>query len=424
MKLTSRIANSLRGRRDGTPQAGRLVYPRPQDRWRDYPGDGLTPSRLARILKAADDGALDEAMQLYEQMEEKDAHLFSVAHTRRLALTGLDWQVVSAADVRGGVSRQPAEEAAAYCQEVLAGLHGFEETLQHLSLALGRNLAVTELVWDVVGGRHELVELVPVDFTRLTFGETGEVRILTKEEPYEGIALPPNKFVVHTPHTASGHPSRGGLLRVTALAFIGKQYALKDWLVYAEVFGMPVRVARYEPSATPAEKRELLEMLQSLGTDAAGLFSKAVDLEIVQAGKGASQPPYEAMANFFNREMSKAWLGQTLTSDTAGATGTFATAEIHDRVRQDLRDDDIRKEGRMVRGQILRPLVQMRFGGGAAVPFFRRRLRPAGSLKELAGLLSSAVNDLGLRVPASWAHESLGIPQAAGAEAVVPGGGE
>ena len=44
------------------------------------------------ILRAADTGAVDQAMALFEQMEEKDAHLFSVANTRRLALTGLKFR--------------------------------------------------------------------------------------------------------------------------------------------------------------------------------------------------------------------------------------------------------------------------------------------------------------------------------------------
>ena len=59
--------------------------------------------RLVSILREADEGAVDRAMALFEQMEEKDAHLHSVANTRRLALTGLGWQVVSAAEVQEGV---------------------------------------------------------------------------------------------------------------------------------------------------------------------------------------------------------------------------------------------------------------------------------------------------------------------------------
>src|SRR3972149_2849454 len=74
MKWTQRIVNALR--------SGGTERPRP----------GLTPSRLLAILKEADDGSLSAPIQLFEEMEEKDPHLYAVANTRRLALTGLEWQ--------------------------------------------------------------------------------------------------------------------------------------------------------------------------------------------------------------------------------------------------------------------------------------------------------------------------------------------
>lgn len=401
------------------PSAGRLVQPRKEDFWRDYPADGLTPQRLVSILRAADAGDARAAMELFEQMEEKDAHLHSVAHTRRLGLTGLDWQVVSAAEMSEGADRAAADDAAAYCRESLAAIDRWEETLQHLSLAIGRNIAVAELIWDVGAGGHRLVDVVPVDFARLTFDEFGRVRILTDAERVRGIALPSNKFIVHVPHAASGQPMRGGLLRVSALAWLGKHFAMKDWLIFAEVFGMPVRIARYEPSATPEEKRELLRMLESLGTDAAGIFSKAVELDVIESNRGTPPPPFESICNFMNRELSKAWLGQTLTIETGGQTGTFSTAQIHNQVRLDLREDDIRKEGRTIRRDVLRPLVEMKFGRGAPVPHFRRKLDRPRDLRELADVVSAAVNSLGMRVPTRWAHETLGIPVAAGSEPVL-----
>jgi len=422
MRLTEWVVNAVRGSsRSKPPRPGRLIVPRPEDSWRDYPADGITPSKMAGILRAADDGALDAVMQLYEQMEEKDAHLFSVANTRRVALTGLGWQVISAAELREGVDRAAADEAACYCREKLASLECFDEVLQHLALALGRSVAVAELVWEAEASGHRLAEIMPIDFTRITFDELDRPRILTKDEPVVGIDLPASKFIVHVPQNVSGHPMRGGLSRVTALAFLGKHFAMKDWLVFAEVFGMPVRIARYEPSATPQEKRELLTMLQSLGTDAAGIFSKAVELEIVEPKVNTGPSPYESICNFLNREMSKAWLGQTLTVETIGQSSAFAAADVHDRVRRDLLEDDIRKEGRTIRRDLLRPLTQLRFGRDAPVPFFRRKLDVPRDMRELADVLSTAVNQLGVKVPERWAHDTLGIPVAGDGETVLSG---
>ena len=412
MSVVRRMVNALRGGgRTDRPRPGQLLKTRPEDEWRNYPADGLTPSRLASILRRADAGDLDEPMALFEQMEEKDAHLFSVASTRRLALTGLDWEIISWAEVRQAKDRSRADEVAAYCREALLSMETLGAALQHLSLAIGRNLAVAELVWEESDGELGLACLVPVDFTRLMFNDQGELQILTEAQPSEGMALPLNKFVVHTPHSVSGHPSRGGLLRATALAFLGKQYAVKDWMIFGEVFGMPVRVGKYDPKATAEEKRELLDMLKNLGAEAAGVFSKSVSLEFLEANRGTMGPPYESMVNFFNREMSKAWLGQTLTTDATGSPGSFAVAKIHEQVRQDIREDDIRKEAETVRRDILRPMVRVKFGEGAPVPFFQRRLRGPGDTESLAKMLSVAVNQLGMSVDEQWAHDALGVPR-------------
>jgi phage gp29-like protein len=419
MSLTQRIVSAVRNALGDTPKPGRVIYPRPEDSVRDYPSSGLTPSRLVSILREADDGSLSAPMQLFEEMEEKDPHLHAVANTRRLALTGLQWQVVSAADVHEGVDRTAADEAAAYCREILSRIDSFDEILQHLALAIGRNIAIAEIVWDVAEGSLQPIELIPVDFPRVVFDDLDRVRILTADAPREGIELAHNKFVVHTPHGVSGHPQRGGLLRVTAMVYLAKNMALKDWMIYSEIFGMPVRIARYEPEATAEEKRELINMLESLGSNAAGIFSKAVELQVVEAGVAKTGPPYESLIGFLNREMSKAWLGQTLTTDIAGTTGSVAAARVHELVRKDILVDDIRREGRTIRRDLLRPMTTLHLGAEVPAPFFRRKIEEPQDAMDMASVLDVAVNQLGLKVPRAWAHESLNVPQAAGDEAVL-----
>lgn len=420
MSLTQRIINRLRSS-TGRPRPGPLLVPRAEDSSRDYPSAGLTPSRLAAIFRDADAGALSAAMQLFEEMEEKDPHLYAVANTRRLALTGLEWQVVSAAQVNPAAARGPADEAAAFCREVLSAAESFEAGLQHLSLALGRNIALVELVWEQIGGEFRIAEFVPVDFTRIVFDERDRPRILTADASTDGIEPAPHKFIVHTPHSVSGHPARGGLLRVTALAYLAKHLALKDWMIFGEIFGMPIRIARYEPSASAEEKRELLRMLETLSSNAAGIFSRGVDLQIIEANRDTQDPPYEKLIDFLNREISKAWLGQTLTTDVAGVSGVLSATMVHEQVRKDIRTDDVRKEGQTIRRDVLAPLARFQFGPDVPVPFFTRKPQRPQNVKELSAVLDAAVNRLGVRVPAAWAYEALGIPLPAAGEAVLDG---
>ena len=411
MIWTRRIVNALRSVGRERPKPGVLMTPRPEDSVRDYPSAGLTPSRLAAILREADDGSLATPMQLFEEMEEKDAHLFAVANTRRLALTGLSWEIVSAAEVRDGVDRRPADEAADYCRKVIRSLDTFDEVMQHLSLAVGRNISIAEIVWDFQDGSLQPVDLLPVDFTRIVFDDLDRPRILTEEENRDGIAPPPHKFIIHTPHSVSGHPQRGGLLRVTAMVYLAKNLALKDWMIFSEIFGMPIRIGRYQPNASPEEKRELLNMLESLGSNATAVFSQAIDLQVVDAKRGSLDAPYERLIDFLNREISKAWLGQTLTTDIVGQSGSVSASRVHERVRQDILTDDRRKEERTLRRDLLGPLTAFRFGPDAPVPFFRRKLTRMEDLGEVANVLDVAINRLGLEVSEAWMRETLRIPR-------------
>jgi len=435
MNAFKRLIHAIR-RPMSPPAPGAIIRPRREDAQRDYPADGLTPQRLVSILREADAGSLSAALALYEQMEEKDAHLYSVAHTRRLAVTGLAWEIVSAAELPGWsagrramrdrgatmpMDRALADEAAAYCQDALRNTAGVEEAFDHLALALGRNVSVVELIWDAAIDGPRLVELTPVAFERLTCDDLGDLRLLTDAEPNDGIPLPPDKFIVHRPHSMSGVPARGGLGRVTALAYLAKHFAIKDWLIFAEVFGMPVRIARYAPNATPEEKKELLTMLKQLGADATAVFSKAVEVEVVQSRVPGETNLYENLCVYFDREISKAWLGQTLTTDTARVRATLGAATAHAEVRRDIRDDDLRKEARTVRRDLLTPLTRLKFGPDAPVPHFRRIVDLSSEPKKLADVLATAVNDLGVKVPSRWAHAALGLPEAREGEETLRG---
>ena len=144
-------------------------------------------------------------------------------------------------------------------------------------------------------------------------------------------------------------------------------------------------------------------------------------LQVLEANRGTAGPPFQHLLEFLNREISKAWLGQTLTTDIAGQQGSFAAASVHEFVRQDILGGDVRGEGRTIRRQLLAPMTRFRFGPEAPVPFFRRQADTAKDATELAGVLDMAVNQLGMRVPEEWTRRMLGIPEAGDGEGVLTG---
>ncbi len=80
----------------------------------------INAAKLVALLAAMDDGNLADGLQLFEEMEQKNPHLRAVANTRRLSLTGLEWEIVSAADVLTDIKdRRLADQAADFARESL-----------------------------------------------------------------------------------------------------------------------------------------------------------------------------------------------------------------------------------------------------------------------------------------------------------------
>jgi len=386
----------------------RVIRPWRDDASHAYPSIGLTPGRALALLHAADSGTPQLQFELFHEMLQKWPRLAAVEATRRLALTGLEWEIAPAEAQGAGAAIPEPRAVADYCRQSLDALEGLREALNHLALAIGYGLAVAEIVWD--GSR--LVDVVPVPYSRLLSDphEPWRLRIRTAEDPVDGVPLDefPHKWVVHRPNALPGRHFEGGLLRASVLLYVASNLSFKDWLIYSQIAGMPVRIAQFEPGTPEADQMQLLDLLEHLGTDAVAAFSKSVDLKFVDAAR-AGDRPYQPIQDYCNTEITILWLGQHLTTDLRNS-GSRAAAEIHDRVREDLLVDDLAAEAQALRRDLLKPLVWARFGERVPVPHFRGSLIQSVDTKVLADTLAVAVNELALPVARSWAHRALGIP--------------
>ncbi len=383
------------------------------ERWSTYPSVGLTPNRLAEIFREADQGDVYRQLELFEEMEEKDAHLAALLQTRKLAVLSKDYEVLP-------YSKDPEDVAIAeFTGEVVYGIANLEEALLDLLDAIGKGFALSEIVWEMNGGRARVSALQWIPQKKVTFRESLSPRLLTPKAPWQGEEPPPWKVVYHRYKARSGYASRAGVLRVVGWMYLLKNFALKDWAAFNEVFGMPLRLGKYDPTSSQADREALVRAVRNLGSDAAGVISKATEIEFVEAAsQGGKANPYQSMAEFCNREMSKAVLGQTLTTDTTGSTGSYAAAQVHGQVRRDLVEADAQALATTLREQLLRPLVGFNFGWDRPVPWFRFKYEEEEDLKTLSEVYR---NLAALGVPMNSEHlaERFGIPMAAASEAQI-----
>jgi phage gp29-like protein len=87
-------------------------------------------------------------------------------------------------------------------------------------------------------------------------------------------------------------------------------------------------------------------------------------------------------------------------------------------VRDDLRDDDIKREGRTVRGQIIAPMCAYKFGRDVPLPYFRR-VKPEPIDRKAEGEVIEVAQRIGMKVGEDWARERLGVPKPQEGEATL-----
>lgn len=398
-KAKVRIARGLTKR----PDTNEIAVAQVQDKYSDYPSNGLTPQRLAHIFREADAGDVYRQMELFEEMEEKDPHLFSQLQTRKNAVTGLDYEIIPFSDDDGD------KAVADFVADEINGIENFEDVEMDLLDAIGKGFAVSEILWDYRNGKTAIADIISRQQKRFFWDALDDgFKVRTKEVP-EGIPVPENKFILHRYKARSGHPSRAGVLRVVAWMYLFKNYDIKDWVSFCEVFGMPLRLGKYAQGASDDDKDALMQALVRIGSDAAGIVPDGTEIDFHEANRSSSLDIYESLARYCDEQMSKAILGQTLTSDSGG--GSFAQSKTHDEVRHDLTVADCKALAATLRRDLIRPLVLFNFGDDARLPSIRYDCKEPEDLKEKAEVLTTLIQGTGLPISMEYLYKAFSIPQ-------------
>lgn len=324
----------------------------------DHPSEGLTPVRLAELLKESETGDPAKYLALAEDMEEKDLHYQAVLGTRKRAVSQLQI-TVEAADGSKEAERDADLVRSFVRREVI------QDELFDILDAIGKGFSITEIIWETSAKQWMPVELKWVDPRFIDFDRTDRRTPLLKTA--EGLQpLAPYKYVRAEIKAKSGLPIRGGIARGAAWAYLFKNFDVKAWVQFAEIYGQPLRVGKYGPDATDEDRRKLLRAVSNIGTDAAAIIPESMILEFIKADQKASADMYEKLAQFMERQQSKAVLGQTTTTDAI--SGGHAVSKEHNEVRGDIEQADANQLGAVLKRDIARPLIDLNHGPRKAYP--------------------------------------------------------
>lgn len=363
-----------------------------------HPAQGLTPQRLASLLREAETGDPTRYLELAEEMEERDLHYRGVLGTRKHQVSQLPLSVTPAGE--DAAARRHADLIEAWI-----GSETLEDELFDILDAVGKGYSVVEIVWDTSAGQWLPARLEWRDprwfrpdrvdgRTLMLIGDDGQ------SEP-----LAAYKFITHFHKSKSGLPIRGGLARAAAWAYLFKALDIKGWVAFAETFGEPLRLGRYGLGASEADKEVLLRAVTGIGRDAAAIIPESMAIEFVEARLSGSLDLFQRLADYMDSQVSKAVLGQTMTTDSGSSR---SQAEVHDRVREDIERSDARQLGGTLNRDLVKPIIDLNFGPQEAYP---RLVIGRPEERDEAGARESlrVAREIGLPISRTDAYAQLGL---------------
>jgi phage gp29-like protein len=363
--------------------------------------NGMTPQRMASILRESEDGDPERYMQLAEEMEERDPHYLSVLGTRKRQVSQLDITVEAASE------DDPDDQANADLVSALNDSGVIDDALFDMLDAVGKGFSVSEVMWEFSATRWmpkaiEWVDPRFIDWDR----DTRRIPLLIRDDGTRE-PLKPGKFLFLQIKAKSGIPIRSGIARAIAFNWMCKNFTIKEWMQFGEIYGLPFRIGKYPQGASEEDINMLLRAVSQLAADAAGVIPQSMQLELVRAeGSSMGHLLFSGMADYFDKQTSKLVLGQTGTTDAT--PGQLGSGQDHTEVRRDIETSDAHILEACLNRQLIRPFIDINRGRQKRYPWLHIG-RPDGKDAKLMADIAQILVPMGAEIDASQITSAAGF---------------
>ncbi|MBR4680166.1 MAG: DUF935 family protein, partial [Fibrobacter sp.] len=268
-------------------------------------------------------------IKVYREMI--DAHLDAVKNKRFASITSRAWTIDGS---------KGDQKKAKFVEEYLWNID-LRNVISQMLEAIGFGYAVHEIVWNTV--QTDLGTLIlPTaikDRKQEWFKFDSDSKLLLQTNDGSRREMPERKFLVTRNRPTTANPYGNAVYSRCFWPLAFKKGGLKFWMLFVEKYGMPKAIGKVPPTATEKEQQDFLKMLVGLVRDAVAVIPQTGSVELLEAG-AANANPHKAIVDWADQAMSKAWLGETLTTEQTSSGGTQAMATVHNDVRADLALDD------------------------------------------------------------------------------------
>lgn len=336
------------------PQQAQLAPYPVVDKYPTIIGSRITAEYVSSVLRICLTGYRREFVDLLDEMLEREPHGYAVLAQRILTVAGARLEVLSAELEDDDPRQDLADEIAGFVRKHLEALPDRRQSFAALLWALYYGVAAAETQWAKDGfGKWVPRRLHFIHSRRLSYPDPGSwgVRIWdqggvsswwtqTQDVTSQSFGISPDwypgKFIVHAPQVRGDYPTREGLGRQVIWYFLFKAMAVRGAGQFVERYGKPWAIASYRTNPDRIAETEDIAAAESivgalgLGSGGSAALPDCIKVELMgpSVSGGGKGIKHQELIDLCNAEISKAVLGQTLTTE-AGKRGNVGATDVH-----------------------------------------------------------------------------------------------
>ncbi|QND45314.1 DUF935 family protein (plasmid) [Rhizobium lusitanum] len=312
------------------------------------------------------------AYKVYDEIR-RDPHAFAILQKRKLEVVSREWKVFEASDRR--IDKRIAAEVELWLKAV-----NFDRLTKGLLGAVLKGFAVGEIMWINDEGVWKPSSIKVKKQRRFRFDMDGNLRVLTRSSPVDGIAVPDRKFVIHR-HSVDDDdddPYGVGLGSVLFWPAWFKRQVLANWLQATRKHASPTTLGQYQGGFDQLKQDQLAGVFASMQGSDSLIFPENVKVELLEAKTQGDQ--FATLSRYLDELMSEAVLGETLSTNS-GERGARSLGEIHNEVRIAIAKADADLTCQTIKETAVQWYVDLNYPG-EAVPDVWRDFSEAEDLDE------------------------------------------
>lgn len=320
--------------------------------------------------------------ELYENIM-LDGHLLSVAEKRRIAISNKKIRFIDKAGKQNDI-----------VNDKICNTPWFFDLIEH---------AMDSVTWG-----HSLIELIPIK------GEIGAVELIPR------MNVSPERKTVFWNYTNEedgfnylndkqyskymievANKERFGKLISAAQYVIYKRGGFGDWAQFAELFGMPFRVGKYNPFDD--HSRQLLNKgLAEMGGAAHATIPEGTSIEFHDSNGTGKSEVFKDLISVCNEELSKLFLGNTMTTDNGSSR---SQSDTHQEQQDDISLSDMTRTEYLLNWSFKNKMIALGYPQEGHYKFPELNEIPLDKRIELDVKVAEQVE-----VPDEYWYETYGIP--------------